>query len=85
MPLFVVIISDGITANHLGSFDEFKDAYKIAITQQMREENATNRWHIMMYDFAKNNMTTSNPLKVAFQEPTPNPEDEVNAVYIVRL
>jgi hypothetical protein len=82
MPSYTVTFNDGLSNKQVGTFTDFKDAYKAAITPEMREENAHNRWHIMMYDYAKNSIATDNQLRIAYQEPTPNPEDDVCTVFI---
>jgi len=82
MLTYTVTFNDGLLTTEIGSFLDFKEAYLAAITKEMRDENMHNRWHIMMYDYAKNNIINNNPLRVAYQECTPNPEDDVCTVFI---
>ena len=87
MPYEVRYSDNGFDTLVVGSYDDFASAYKAARATfpEMAELIHNNRWHVMMYAYAKQLIEdTNDPLKVAYQDPTPNPEDEVVSVYISR-
>ena len=61
------------------------EAYKAAIKPEMRI--GPNRWHVMLWDYARTKMLELKPgesLDIAWQHETPNPEDEVERITLVR-
>lgn len=87
---YIVNYNDGERDHKVGEYTDFTAAYKAAHAKFPEMTSATdgNRWHVMMLAYAKKLMEEAtegqNPLKIAYQEATPNPEDDVFSVYICR-
>jgi hypothetical protein len=85
---YEVTYNDGLTTHHVGNYETIAGAYKAACNSfpEMSLPEIGNRWHVMMFAYAKQLLeemgTKKESIKVAYQEPTPNPEDDVFAVYI---
>ena len=85
---YKVFYNDGDTDHDVGNYDDFPTAYKAAHAAfpEMTSATSGNRWHVILYDYAKKlmgNTNTGTPLKVAYQHSSPNPEDEVISLYII--
>jgi len=62
-----------------------KDAYQAAMRPEMKV--GPNRWHVMMYYYAKTQLEGLAPgqcIDIAWQDPSPNPEEEVVRISIMR-
>jgi hypothetical protein len=82
---YVVSYDDGADSYHVGTYETIIDAYNAARNTypEMSAPVVGNRWHVMMYAYAKELLEDlKGSIKVAYQEPTPNPEDDVISVYI---
>jgi hypothetical protein len=86
---YIVTYNDSVSVHTIGTYDTISGAYKAARNSfpEMSIPEDGNRWHVMMYAYAKQLLEAMGDMKdairVAYQEPTPNPEDDVFAVYIV--
>ena len=84
---YKVFYNDGDTDHNVGNYDDFHSAYKAtrAAFPEMTSATSSNRWHVMLYDYAKKlmeNTNTGTPLNVAYQHSSPNPEEETISLYI---
>ena len=85
---YKVSYDDGVDSYNVGTYETIIDAYNAARNTypEMSVPAVGNRWHVMMYAYAKQLLEDmgdmKDSIKVAYQEPTPNPEDEVISVYI---
>ena len=85
---YKVSYNDGNQSHIVGTYDTIEDAYKAARNSfpEMTVPAEGNRWHVMMGAYVKQLLEEmgdmKDSIKVAYQEPTPNPEDVVISVYI---
>jgi hypothetical protein len=85
---YAVSYNDGANAHAVGTYETIAEAYKAARNTypEMSIPATNNRWHVMMYAYVKQLIEEmgdmKDSIKVAYQEPTPNPEDDVISVYI---
>lgn len=85
---YTVSYNDGANLYTVGTYETIADAYKVARNThpEMSVPADNNRWHVMMYAYVKQLIEEmgdmKDSIKVAYQEPTPNPEDDVISVYI---
>ena len=64
---------------------DVKAAYQAAMRPEMKV--GPNRWHVMMYYHAKTQLEGLAPgqcIDIAWQDPSPNPEEEVVRISIMR-
>ena len=64
---------------------DVKAAYQAAMRPEMKV--GPNRWHVMMYYYAKTQLEGLAPgqcIDIAWQDPSPNPEEEVVRISIMR-
>ena len=66
-------------------------AYTVAMRPEMRQapkiDQPPNRWHVMLYDYAKSKILALEPeesVAVAYETPGPNPDDSVTRIEIKR-
>jgi len=90
MPFEVSYSDNNVDTILVGLYNDFQSAYKAARATFPEMASLTNgtRWHVMMYAYAKQLMEdklSNDPLNVAYQDPTPNPEDEVISVHITKV
>ena len=89
--IYQVSYNDGAQVHVVGNYETIAEACKAARSShpEMSIPAEGNRWHVMMFAYARQLLEEmgdmKDSIKVAYQEPTPNPEDDVISVYICPL